>query len=145
VGDDKMDALAQRAGEWPSPLAWLREFLKEELAPYPGREALVARMVVATTVVMIINMIYRVPYGAYGAVYALTISREDPRSTVIAVKTIVVAFALAAADVLIGAMLFSGNHSRVCSGSSPIYLPYFSPSARRRIIQRRRASAIWSL
>ncbi len=104
-----MDAVAPRVAEWPSSLVWVRDFLKEELAPYPGREALVARMVVATTVVMIINMIYRVPYGAYGAVYALTISREDPRSTVVAVKTIVVAFVLAAADVLIGAMLFSGE------------------------------------
>jgi multidrug resistance protein MdtO len=104
-----MEAVAPSGTEWPRPLAWLREFFREELAPYPGRVALVSRMVVATTIVMIINMTFRVPYGAYGAAYALTISREDPQSTVNAVKTIIVAYLLAAAAVLIGAMLFSGD------------------------------------
>jgi hypothetical protein len=28
-----------------TPLVWLKQFLKEELAPYPGRGALVARMI----------------------------------------------------------------------------------------------------
>jgi len=104
-----MEAVAPSGTEWPRPLAWLREFFREELAPYPGRVALVSRMVVATTVVMIINMTFRVPYGAYGVAYALTISREDPQSTLKAVKTIIVAYLLAAAAVLIGAMLFSGD------------------------------------
>jgi multidrug resistance protein MdtO len=104
-----MDAVAPGVAEWPSPFDWLRDFLKEELAPYPGRGALVARLVVATTVVMILNMTFRIPYGAYGAVYALVISREDPQSTIAAVKIIIVAFVVAAIDVLIGAMLFSGT------------------------------------
>jgi multidrug resistance protein MdtO len=104
-----MAAVAQSAMQPPRSLGWFRGFLNEELAPYPGRDAVVARMVIASTVVMIVNMTFKVPYAAYGAIYALTISREDPRSTLSAVKTIIVAFAFAAADVLIGAMLFAGD------------------------------------
>jgi multidrug resistance protein MdtO len=104
-----MDTIGQTAAEWPSTMVWLRGFLKEELAPYPGRGALVARMVIAATLVMIVNMTLRIPYGAYGAIYALIISREDPQSTLKNVKTIVAAFAIGAADVLIGAMLFAGD------------------------------------
>jgi len=62
-------------------LAWFWEFLKEELAPYPGRAALVARMTLAATLVMIICMTFRVSYGSQGAIYALLISRENPRAT----------------------------------------------------------------
>jgi len=101
-----MATLVQSVPASPRPWAWFGEFLKEELAPYPGRGALVARMVTAATLVMIISMIFRIPYGAYGAVYALTISRENPEATVKAVRTIVIAFVLAAGAVLAGALLF---------------------------------------
>ena len=93
-----------RQADSPSP--WLWELLKEELAPYPGRIALVARMVTATTIVMIMTMTYRIPFGAYGAVYALSISRESPRMTAAEVKTTVFAFAAGAVYVLIGAIFF---------------------------------------
>ena len=39
-----MATIVQTLPRSSSPLTWLREFLKEELAPYPGRAALVARM-----------------------------------------------------------------------------------------------------
>ena len=89
-----------------SSLTWLREFLKEELAPSPKRSELVARMTITATLVMLINMTFRIPYGAYGAIYALTISREDPETTVKAVKTIIVGFGLSVLYVLVGAMFF---------------------------------------
>ena len=85
---------------------WLWTFLKEELAPYPGRTALVARMTVAVTLVMIINMVFRIPYGAYGAIYALIISREDLSTTMNAVRTIIIAFALSVLYILVGALFF---------------------------------------
>ena len=66
-------------------MAWLRGFLKEELAPYPGRGALVARMVIAATLVMLITMTFRLPFGVQ-AVYALLISRETHWATVYACK-----------------------------------------------------------
>jgi hypothetical protein len=46
-------------------------------------------MVVAATIAMIMVMTFSVPYGAYGALLARTISRENPEATVKAVKIIV--------------------------------------------------------
>ncbi len=101
-----MAAIAQTVPGARPPLDWFREFLKEELTPYPGRGWLVARMVIAASLVMIITMTFRIPYGAYGAIYALNIGRESPQTTVKTVKTIVVAYILGAAYVLIGALFF---------------------------------------
>lgn len=101
-----MANVAQGIVQPTPPFLWFRQFLKEELSPYPGRGALVARMVIAATIVMIINMVFRIPYGAYGALYALIISRENPQATVNSVKTIVVAFAFSVLYVLVGAMFF---------------------------------------
>jgi multidrug resistance protein MdtO len=67
---------------------------------------LVARIVVATTIMMIINLVFRLPYGAYGAIFAMTISRENPQATVNAAKTMIAAFAFSVLYVLVGAMLF---------------------------------------
>jgi len=66
----------------------------------------VARIIVATTIMMIISLVFRLPYGAYGAIFAMTISRENPQATVNAAKTIVVAFAFSVLYVLAGAMFF---------------------------------------
>src|ERR1700682_1765381 len=76
-----MATVAQSLPESSRPLAWFQEFLKEELAPYPGRAATVARMVIAATLVMVICMPFRVRYAFQGAVYALIISRENLRVT----------------------------------------------------------------
>jgi multidrug resistance protein MdtO len=65
----------------PSSLSWLGEFLKHELSPYRGRSALVARMVIAATLVMMICMVFRIPYAFQGAIYALIVSRESSRAT----------------------------------------------------------------
>jgi multidrug resistance protein MdtO len=76
-------SLAHDIPQAPRPLAWLWEFLKHELAPYPGRAVTVARMVLAATLVMIICNAFRIPYAFLGGIYALLISRESPRSTLI--------------------------------------------------------------
>jgi len=76
-----MTTAAQNASALPPPLTWFGRFLKEELAPYPGRAALVARMVITATLVMIIGMTFRIPYIFQGAIYALLISRESSRAT----------------------------------------------------------------
>jgi multidrug resistance protein MdtO len=105
----KMALLAQSAPAPPRPTAWFREFLRDELTPYPERAALVARMVIAATIVMLITMTFRMPYGAYAALYALTISRESPQTIGKAVTSIVAAFVLGGAYVLISAYFFSGD------------------------------------
>ena len=76
-----MATVAQTPRALPGTLIWVREFLREELAPYPGRVRLVARMVIAATIVMIICMAFRIPYGFQGAIFALLITRESPRAT----------------------------------------------------------------
>jgi multidrug resistance protein MdtO len=104
-----MEAVAQYAFEGHRPLAWFRQFLKEELAPYPGRTALVARMVISATLVMLITMTFQLPFGSQGAIFTLFISRESIRSTMKAVVTVVSAFGLAAGYVFLGAVLSLGD------------------------------------
>src|SRR5277367_5927174 len=104
-----MATVTQTLSERPQPVAWLRDFLREELTPYPGRTALVARMVIASTVVMIVTMTFKIPFGAYGAIYAFTISRESTQATVTAAKTAIVTFALSGLYILCGAILFVGD------------------------------------
>jgi multidrug resistance protein MdtO len=105
----EMATIAQSVPESRQPLSWFWDFLKQELTPYPGRVSLAARMVIAATLVMIITMTFRIPYGAYAAAFALTISRESPQITVKALRTIVVGWALGAAYILIGALFFLEN------------------------------------
>ena len=101
-----MSTVAQTITKPAPPLQWFGNFLKEELAPYQGREAVVARAVLATTIVMILTMVFRMPYGPYAALYAVTISRENPQATVKEVKTIIVAFGACVLYVLAGAVFF---------------------------------------
>jgi multidrug resistance protein MdtO len=76
-----MATLPRSMRESQRPLRWFWEFLEQELAPYPGRAGTVARMVIAATLIMIISMTFRIPFGFQGAVFALLISRESARAT----------------------------------------------------------------
>jgi len=91
-----MATVAQNLPESSGLSVWFWEFLKEELAPYPGKAALVARMVISATLVMIITMTFRLPYGMHGAIFTLIISRESPQATLKHVRTTVIAFAFSA-------------------------------------------------
>lgn len=104
-----MATLAYQRPSLSDSLTWVRDLLREELAFYPGRAALFARMVFAASLVMVINEIFRVPYGAYGAIFALILSRERPQDTLQATKTMIVSFSCAAVYVLVGAIIFSGD------------------------------------
>jgi multidrug resistance protein MdtO len=110
--------------------AWLLKFLREELAPYAGRGALVARMVMASTAVMLITMIFRIPFGSHGAIYTFFISRESPRATFEKVITIVTVFCASAAFVLIGSILSLGNPMlRLLWVVSALFTVFFALSA----------------
>src|ERR1700689_213222 len=125
-----MATLAQSLPESPQPLALFWEFLKEELEPYPGRAALVARMVIAATLVMLITMTFRIPYGAYGAIYALTISRESPQATTKAAKIIIIGFLLSVLYILIGAMFFLQDPSlRLIWVVASLFVMFYALSA----------------
>jgi multidrug resistance protein MdtO len=82
-------------------LNWFWEFLKQELAPYPGRTATVARMVLAATAVMVICNTFRIPFAFVGGIYALLISRESPRATLNSAGTVLVCAAAGVAYILI--------------------------------------------
>src|SRR5215468_12152098 len=60
-------------------------------------------MVIASTLVMIIVMTFRIPYGFQGAVYTLLISRENPRATVQAAATVLFVTVIGAAYLLVSA------------------------------------------
>jgi multidrug resistance protein MdtO len=66
-------------------------------------------MVTAATLVMIVSMTFRLPYGAYAALFALNVSRDGLEGTRRAVQSIVVGFFLSGAYLLGGAMLFLGD------------------------------------
>jgi len=95
-----MATIAQSLPHPSSALTWLREFLKEELAPYPGRAALVGRMTLAATLILIVGMTFRIPYSWQGAVYALMVSRENTRSTLQSATTIFLVTGIGAAYLL---------------------------------------------
>jgi multidrug resistance protein MdtO len=113
-----------------SSVQWFTKFLRDELSPYPGRSAKVARMLLAATIVMIIVMVFRIPFGAYAALFALTISRENPDATVRAVRTLVVSFAVGVVYVLVGAVIFSSEPVlRLVWVLATLFLIFFSLSA----------------
>ena len=125
-----MATVTQSLSEHPQPTAWLKDFLREELAPYPGRIALAARMVIAATVVMIITMTFKIPFGAYGAIYAFTISRDSTQSTMTAAKTAIIAFVLSGSYILIGAIFFAGQPlPRMLWVIGTLFLLFFAISA----------------
>jgi multidrug resistance protein MdtO len=125
-----MTTVAQILPKRPRPLEWLWDFLHEELAPYPGRGLLVARMTIAASIVMVLVMTFRIPFGAYGAVYALTLSRENPNATLKAVRIILISYALAVSDVLIGAIFFSGDPPlRVIWVAATLFIMFYALSA----------------
>ena len=86
---------------------WFPEFLKKELAPYPGRGALVARMVISATLTMILIVTFKIPGGYIGALTAFLFSRENLVATVRSAVFMVAAFAIGALFIPIGAHLLA--------------------------------------
>src|SRR5580704_8479265 len=94
----------------PSPVderaKWLWDFLKNELAPYPGRAWVVARVTISATLVMLLVMTFQIPNGFLGAIFTLFISRENPTATFLAGLKAIGAFMLATAYAVLGAAMF---------------------------------------
>jgi len=96
-----MATVAQNLPQLSNPRTWLRDFLNEELAPYPGRAARVGRMILAATLVMIVCMTFQIPFAFQGAVYALMISRESSRATLQSARTILLFTGIGSAYLLV--------------------------------------------
>ena len=86
---------------------WFSDFLRKELAPYPGRGALVARIVIAATLTAVLIVTFRIPGGAIGAFAAFLTSREDLTSTAKSALYIIAAFGMGALFIPVGARLFA--------------------------------------
>ena len=96
-----MATVAQSLPQSSAPLTWIQQFLKEELAPYSGRAALVTRITLAATLIMIIGMTFRIPYSWQGAIYALVVSRENTRATLQSAATLFLVTGIGAAYLLV--------------------------------------------
>lgn len=106
--------------------AWFADFLRSELAPYPGRGVLVARMVISATITMIIIMTFRIPLGATGPLYAFLISRENLISSAKSALYLILAFGLWALCVPFGGRM-SGSIplTHFCWEAISIFLIFF--------------------
>jgi multidrug resistance protein MdtO len=100
-----MATVAQTIENAPSSWGWIRDFLKEELSPYPGRFGAVARITISATLIMIICEALRLPDAFQAAILALLITRESPRATVRSSALIAVVMCVGAAYVLFSAYL----------------------------------------
>src|ERR1700739_1309121 len=92
---------AQSLPKSSAPLTWVQQFLKEELTPYSGRAALVTRITLAATLIMIIGMTFRLPYSWQGAIYVLVVSRENTRATLQSALTLLFVTGIGAAYLLV--------------------------------------------
>jgi multidrug resistance protein MdtO len=109
---------------------WLLDHLREELASYPGRAAVVARMTAGATIMMLLGMTFRLPYSQYGALYPLVIARNTSRGIVAEVRIIIFAFLAAALYLLVGATIFLHDPSlRLLWVIGTFFLMFFLLSA----------------
>jgi multidrug resistance protein MdtO len=106
--------------------AWFADFLRSELAPYPGRVLLVARMVISATITMILIMTFRIPGGAVGPLYAFIISRENLVSSAKSVFNVSIAFGACALFIPIGGRMFGSiPFTHFCWEAVSIFLIFF--------------------
>jgi multidrug resistance protein MdtO len=113
---------ARSTVSWP----WFREFIRWEVAPYPGRVNTVIRMTIAATLVMIIIVTFRIPNAALAGVFSILLARENLAATWRGGQFIVLGFVLASLYTLLGMMLFRGypiTHFFWVIGS--LYLVFF--------------------
>jgi len=88
---------------------WFWQFLKTELAPYPGRLWVVSRMVISATIIMLLVMTFRIPFGFLAAVYTMFLSRENPQATLRSAVRVTFMYVAATAYTIAGVMLFVGS------------------------------------
>ncbi len=91
------------------PARNLIEMLRAELAWYPGRPAVVGRMVLACTTVMLLALIFRLPGAVLGASFPILVSRENLKATRKTAFQIGLACSIGTAEVILGGMLTAGS------------------------------------
>jgi len=106
--------------------SWLRELVRWESAPYPGRVNTVARMTITATLVMVVVETFRIPNAFLAGLYAILLARENLAATWRNGRILVTAFVGASLYTLLGMTLFRGSpvtHFFWVIGS--LYLAFF--------------------
>jgi multidrug resistance protein MdtO len=98
-----------RYGEYKPPVWNPVEMLRAELTWYPGRTALVGRIVLACTSVMMLAEVFRIPGAVLGASFPILISRESPKAARKSAFQIALACSIATVEVIIGGVLTAGS------------------------------------
>ena len=88
---------------------WFWKFLKSELAPYPGRAWVVARLTISATLIMIAIMTFQTPYGFLGAIYTFLLSRESPALTLKFGIRAAVMYLVATVYTIVGVIAMTGD------------------------------------
>ena len=122
---------------------WFRDFLKKEFAPYPGRGALVARIVISATLTMILLVTFRIPGGVVGALAAFVLSRENLVSTARSAVYLAFAFLVGALFIPVGARLLASTPEIhfLWVGCS-LFIVLYSASLSRAVCSGRRRLAL---
>jgi multidrug resistance protein MdtO len=94
---------AERFGEW------FPDFLRKELAPYPGRGVLVSRIVISATLTMILIVTFRIPGNIVGTLAAFFLSRDNLVSTARTAIFMVGTFLLGGLFIPVGARLLAST------------------------------------
>lgn len=101
---DQTLAAGSRLSSLDEASAWFWDFLKNELAPYPGRAWTVGRMVISATIVMVVVMTFRIPFGFLGAIYTMLLSRENPTVTLQSGIRTIISYVIATIYTVLGVM-----------------------------------------
>jgi len=96
-------------GRTKPPDSSFLEMLRTELAWYPGRPALVGRMVLACVTVVVLAEVFRIPGAVLGAGFPILISRDNLKATRKTAFQIGLGCSIATADVIVGGMLTAGS------------------------------------
>lgn len=107
--DHALPAAATQSRTLDSASAWFWQFLKSELAPYPGRAWVVARITIAATLTMIAVMTFKFPFGFLGAIFTFFLSRESPSLTLRSGIRIAVMNIIGMAYTIVGVALLVGS------------------------------------
>jgi len=111
-----------RSASW----LWFRDFIRWEVAPYPGRVNTVVRMTITATLVMIVVVTFRIPNPFLAGFFSILLARESLAATWRGGRVVVVAFVASSLYTLLGMMLFRGypiTHFFWVIGS--LYLVFF--------------------
>lgn len=96
--------VADRTASWPR----FCEFIRWEMAPYPGRMNTLIRITIAATLVMFVLVTFRIPNAALAGFYTILITRENLGTTWRQAWAAVLGSIAGTIYTLLGMMLFRG-------------------------------------